>query len=240
MQLLELTLDDPCQNIALDEALLEAAEQERLGTEVLRLWHPMAPLVVLGRSSSIGSEVNVDYCDQHQIPVIRRCSGGASIVCAPGCLMYAVLLSYEKHPELRMLEQAHRFVMSRIQGALDSLAIESDYQGTCDLTVDNRKFSGNALRCKKNWLIYHGTLLFGMDLNLIFNCLDTPDRQPAYRNGRSHEDFVGQIPVSMTDLSQALINAWQARSPLLDWPQELTHSLVSEKYSKRQWNHKVK
>ncbi len=239
MQLLELTLDNPYENIALDEALLETAEQNGSASEILRLWYPAEPLVVMGRSSSISAEVNLEYCQQKQIPVIRRCSGGASIVAGQGCLMYAVLLSYKKRPQLRMLEQAHQFVMSTIQSAIGSLGVSAEFQGTCELTVNNLNFSGNALRCKKNWFIYHGTLLYGMNLELISDCLGIPGRQPAYRAGRSHAEFVGQVPVSVKDLSLALIKTWGAREPMIDWPRELTTSLVAEKYSRKQWNHKV-
>ncbi|MCH2182662.1 MAG: lipoate--protein ligase family protein, partial [Mariniblastus sp.] len=231
MQLLELTLDDPYQNIALDEALLETNERGEADCEVLRLWHPSEPLVVMGRSSSLSREVNLDYCQREQIPVIRRCSGGATIVTGPGCLMYAVLLSYRKRPELRMLEQAHRFVMSTIQAAIGSLGVSVEFQGTSDLTMDNRKFSGNALRCKKDWLLYHGTLLYGMNLEWITDCLGQPERQPDYRADRSHAEFVGQIPVSVDDLSHALVQQWDTHEPLDDWPRELTASLAASKYS---------
>ena len=64
MQLLELTLDNPYENIALDEALLETAEQNGVASEMLRLWYPREPLVVMGRSSSISAEVNLEYCQQ--------------------------------------------------------------------------------------------------------------------------------------------------------------------------------
>ena len=239
MELLKLTLDESLANIALDEALLEAAENGEVEQEILRLWQPLEPIVVVGRSSSVSSEVNLDYCQQNKIPVVRRCSGGATIVAAQGCLMYAALLSYQQRPELRMLEQAHQFVMSRLQKAVGSLGVKSELQGICDLTLANRKVSGNALRCKKSWLIYHGTLLCEMDLDLISNCLGQPRREPTYRDGRSHAEFVGQLPISTATLSTALVESWEAYQLVSGWPQKRTAELVDEKYSTRQWNHKV-
>ena len=82
-----------------------------------------------------------------------------------------------------MLEQAHQFVVGKVQQAIQSLGIETRFQGTCDLTIGDQKVSGNALRCKKDWFLYHGTLLCdGMDLELITDCLGSPKRQPDYRN----------------------------------------------------------
>ena len=227
-------------NIALDEALLESAEAGDQTQEVLRLWHPTEATVVIGRSSPIRDEVNLEYCAAHEIPVFRRSSGGASIVTAPGCLMYAVLLSYRKRPQLRMLEQAHQFVMTKMQDALNSLNIETKFLGTCDLTIDDKKVSGNALRCKKNWMIYHGTMICeSMDLQLVSNCLGQPKRQPEYRAGRSHADFLCQIPTSTSYLADAIAKTWKTVEETKEWPKELTERLVETKYTTEAWNYKL-
>lgn len=240
MKLLDLTLEIPAANIALDEALLESAEQADITDEVLRLWEPAKPLVVLGRSSEYQREVDATACKSHQIPVIRRCSGGATILTAPNCLMYAVLLSYQKRPHLRMLEQAHQFVVGKVQQAIQSLGIETRFQGTCDLTIGDQKVSGNALRCKKDWFLYHGTLLCdGMDLELITDCLGSPKRQPDYRNSRSHSSFITTMPASSSVLKQALIETWNASEPLDQWPDSLTYELVESKYSQAAWNLRI-
>jgi hypothetical protein len=95
MQLLSLTLPTPAENVALDEALLDEAQAGAAEAgEVLRLWEAPRPFVVIGRSSRIAEEVNLAAASAWT--VIRRCSGGAAVVAGPGCLMYAVVLSYER------------------------------------------------------------------------------------------------------------------------------------------------
>ena len=59
---LDLTLAEPAENLALDEALVEEAEAGQLPGEVLRFWEPTAPLVVIGRSSRPPAEVHLDTC----------------------------------------------------------------------------------------------------------------------------------------------------------------------------------
>lgn len=239
MKLLELTLEHPRENIALDEALLESAEAGGEHSEVLRIWEPDSPIVVIGRSSPIKTEVDLDFCAANQIEVIRRSSGGQSIVTGPGCLMYAVLLDYRERPELRMLEEAHQFVMDKMQAALQSLKIESKMEGTCDLTLGGRKFSGNALRCKRDWMIYHGTMLCDFDLELLAKCLGKPIRQPEYRGQRDHQEFLTQLPTSTRELADAIKRQWNADEVLKEWPRELTKQLVAEKYSQHDWNYKI-
>ena len=245
MHRLDLTLDNPLANIALDEALLEVAEAAGDHAEVLRLWQPESPLVVIGRSSPWQTEVNHAYCSEHQIPVVRRCSGGQSIVTGPGCLMYAVLLDYRLRPELRMLDRAHQYVMSKMQAAVKTLGIDADISGTSDLTVSGQKVSGNALRCKRNWMVYHGTMICDLDIDLIANCLGDPIRQPEYRQQRDHRSFLVQLDTSVSELMEAIGTTWAAKFEAHPNVTALTslkkkcEELTETKYATEQWNQKV-
>src|SRR5438309_745877 len=111
MQILDLTLSTPAENLALDEALLEWAEEKKPDAEFLRLWESPRPMVVVGRSSRVAKEVNESACCERRIPILRRSSGGAAVVAGPGCLMYALVLSYNTRPELRDISRAHAFVL---------------------------------------------------------------------------------------------------------------------------------
>ncbi len=236
MHLLDLTLGTPAENLALDEALLEAAEAADQPQETLRLWESPEPVVVVGRSSHLALEVNLALCRERGIPVLRRSSGGAAIVAARGCLMYAVVLSYELRPLLRSLDEAHRFVLETTLAALRPLAPEVMRRGTSDLTVGESKFSGNSMRCKRRNFLYHGTLLYDFPLSLIEQCLTMPPRQPAYRNGRAHRAFVINLPAPVGVLREALVDVWKAREIDRDWPRQRVSNLVAQRYSRREWN----
>jgi len=235
VKLLDLTLDSPAENLALDEALLEQAEADG-PQEVLRLWEPESPLVVMGRSSKVATEVEQERCAAQSIPYLRRCSGGAAIVTGPGCLMYAVVLSYELRPALRVLDQAHHFVLTQMATALRALDLPVEQKGTSDLVIGETKFSGNSLRCKRNHLLYHGTLLYDFPLELIGECLGTPPRQPEYRRGRTHDRFVANLQTTGVALRNALIAQWQATVPLEDWPKDLTAEFAEQRYRQDAWN----
>lgn len=245
MNRLDLTLS-PAMNIAFDDALLERAESSQHASETLRFWEPEAPMVVIGRSSPLSTEVNLDYCRAHRIPVFRRISGGQSIVTGPGCLMYAVLLDYRLRPELRMLDQAHQFVTDRLRQAITSFGLTIEINGTCDLTYQGRKFSGNALRCRRNWFLYHGTILLqDFDLELLTRALGQPLRQPDYREQRTHDEFVTTVPLPMDAVKEALAKQFDATAvvggdPLAgDGRLTLAKQLVASKYGDPEWLAKV-
>lgn len=235
VQLLELTLPTPAENVALDEALLEAAEAGESG-EVLRLWEPRETFVVVGRSSRVNEEVRLEACRTFQVPVIRRASGGAAIVAGNGCLMYAVVWRYSGREHLRQLDELHREVLGTVRQAIGSLLTGISHQGTCDLVRAGRKFSGNAVRCKRDHLLYHGTLLYDFDLTMIERFLGTAPRQPAYREGRSHGEFVTNLPLTARELQNAMITGFGAKEPLSEWPAERTASLVASRYTNSSWN----
>jgi lipoate-protein ligase A len=236
MHLVELTLSTPAENLALDEALLDASEQSAAPREVLRLWESPAPIVVVGRSSQVDVEVDLPYCRAQGIEVMRRVSGGAAIVAGPGSLMYAVVLSYDLRPELRSLDVAHQFVLETIRNALFDLAPSARRRGTSDLALGELKFSGNSVRCKRRHLLYHGTLLYDFDLALIERCLKIPPRQPDYRQGRSHGDFITNLPTNAEELRRALIDTWSPISSATDWPRHQVDRLVAERYGRDEWN----
>jgi len=248
MQFLELTCDTAAEDLALDEALLEraerdgaiqtddAAQQDAASREVLRIWEMRRPTVVLGRSSQFDVEVRADECRRRGVDVLRRTSGGAAIVGGPGCLMYSVVLSYAVRPHLRAVDEAHRFVLGSVLRALRPQVPDAALCGTSDLAVGLQKFSGNSLRCRREYLLYHGTILYDFPTDLVAACLGTPPRQPDYRAGRSHDRFVANVAVDRAMLVAALAEAFEAREPATDVPWEIVRSLVDEKYARAEWN----
>jgi lipoate-protein ligase A len=238
MQQLILTLSDTPGNLALDEWLLQRSDSGSTPREVLRVWENPCPAVILGRSSRVSHEVRRDACQRLGIKWFRRSSGGAAVMIGPGCLMYSAVLDYRLRPELKMLDRAHQFVMQKLRSAITRCGVTVQYQGTCDLTLQGRKFSGNSLRCQRHSFLYHGTLLYDFDLQLLHDCLGTPPRQPAYREGRVHRDFVTNLPVERQRLSTALIEEWQAEQVCPDPDVAAIEQLANGKYRDPAWTGK--
>ncbi|MCP4193580.1 MAG: lipoate--protein ligase family protein [Planctomycetaceae bacterium] len=236
MKILDLTMPTVAENLALDEALLNQAIARGSDGEVFRLWESEQPAAIIGRASRVEEEVNRDYCRANQVAIRRRCSGGASVMIGPGCLMYAVVLSTVTRPQLLVVDQIHQYVLGHLRTALAKASIKVDVSGTSDLTVGAKKCSGNSLRCKREAVLYHGTLLYGASIAAIGQCLKMPPRQPDYREQRPHHHFLTNLSVARDDLHQALKKAWACDGPLTDWPAAETRELAKSKYSTDEWN----
>ena len=100
MKWLDLTLPSPAENLACDEALLDWCENGK-GDEVLRFWEPREHFVVVGYANKIANEVNVAACEKRGIPILRRCSGGGTVLQGPGCLNYTLVLRITDDGPLR-------------------------------------------------------------------------------------------------------------------------------------------
>lgn len=248
MEFSELTLASVPENLAFDEWLLDRAATSSRNPEFLRVWRPQAYAVVIGRGSKYQEEVDSKFCEQHQVPVFRRHSGGAAVVTGPGCWMYSVVLDLRQRAELRDLQVAHRVVMDKIRSAAQAICSQSRIivQGTCDLTINNQKCSGNSLRVVKNHILYHGTLLVDFDLELLSGCLRTPPRQPDYRQQRPHDRFVANLTEGGREADGTLWQLWKQEIQrvwgVLDSVISVTESdllavarLAKEKYESSAW-----
>ncbi len=235
MRRLDLSLPTTAENLALDEALLLCAAT--IGP-TLRFWKAKATTVIVGRGSKIADEVNLGYCKEHDIPVLRRCSGGASIVAGPDCLMYNAVVKWPAAQAIPNVDVAHQYVMSRVLAAVQQQQPSAKLQGICDLTLHEKKFSGNSLRVTREFVLYHGTILQGVDHDLIEACLSSPPRTPDYRGGRSHREFITSIVLNETQFKEDLAANFGATNPLQQIPSETVHKLVAEKYLCDEWNHR--
>ena len=239
MKLIEKTFHSAEENIAFDEAMLLAAERDGEKDGFLRIWEPTQWFVVIGRGSSLEKEVDRRRCSEDAVPVLRRSSGGAAIVAGPGCLFYAVILSLKQYPDLRSIDRAHAYVLSTLIDGLRDMVPEIARKGTSDLAVKGKKVSGNSLRCRKDYLLYHGTLLYDMPLAPITEYLRFPPRQPEYRENRSHADFVANLNLPREKLVEGLLSAWGYPKRLTEWSHADLDHLVRVKYTTDNWTAQI-
>ena len=236
MKYFDRTFRKPHENLACDEALLDWCE-EGADDEILRFWQPRQHFVVLGYSNRSRAEVNLDSCRTLGIPVLRRCSGGGTVLQGPGCLNYSLILRVEAGSPLAGITTANAFIMNRHRAALNSLlGGKVLVQGHTDLTLQGLKFSGNSQRRKRRFLLFHGSFLLNLDLALVERVLPLPSKQPRYRRGRSHKEFLTNLSLTGTEIRAALTKVWRAAEPLDGFPKDKIEQLTHDKYATDEWN----
>jgi lipoate-protein ligase A len=191
----------PADHLARELELLDAVEAGTSGGRC-RFWEAARPVVVVGRSTTIPDHVDMDACRSDGVDVLRRSSGGGAVVLAPGCLNYAVAVSLVSRPELMDVSDSFCIILGQIAASLGVPGVS--ISGRTDLALDGRKVSGNAQRRARRALLHHGTLLYGFDARHAARYLKEPARQPAYREGRCHIDFLSNLPCSAVTIRARL------------------------------------
>jgi lipoate-protein ligase A len=232
MDYLGLTLPTLAENLALDEALLLRAE-EGPSSDVLRLWEWSSTAVILGAGSVLAADVNEAACRADGVPIVRRSSGGGTVLLGPGCLLYTLVFAYDSAPELTQIGSSYCYILKRVGAALNLPALQP--RGTSDLALDALKVSGNAQQRKRHHLLHHGSLLYAFDVALLGRYLRMPARQPAYRQQREHGDFVTNLPLGKDELVERLRSGFGADHAVTDWPADLVRELVQTKYGLTEW-----
>ena len=235
LQFLDLSFSTPAQNLAADEWLLNQAESGARGA-VLRFWESPIYFVALGYTNRAEIEANLPACDVANVPVLRRVSGGGTVLQGPGCLNYALIHPIAPGQTLNV-EATNKLVMETQRAAFQKLLGEAVIvAGHTDLATGNLKFSGNAQRRKSRYFLFHGTILLDFDLDFVQRLLRAPSKEPDYRARRSHRDFIRNLPLARDDVKAALCAAWNANQRANAISDGALDSLIEERYARDDWN----
>src|SRR5262245_58083584 len=120
---LDLTLGSIADNLALDEALLLAAEAGE-GGELLRVWEWPLPTVVLGTGCRLAQDVDEAACRADGVPILRRSSGGGTVLLGRGCLCYSLVLRFDYAPALMEIPTSYVYILERVLRALHGVGMD--------------------------------------------------------------------------------------------------------------------
>ena len=134
--------------------------------EYFVLWQNR-PAIIVGKHQNTLEEINTDYVRDHNISVVRRLSGGGAVYHDAGNVNFTFIINNVQREFLNF----RRFTLPVVR-ALDSIGVKAELSGRNDLTIDGRKFSGNAQYLFGNRLLHHGTLLFNSELEVLQNALN--------------------------------------------------------------------
>jgi lipoate-protein ligase A len=232
----DLTLPTPEENLACDEALLESCEASGAGG-VLRFWEASRYFVVVGYANQVATEVNLGFCRQHSIPVLRRCTGGGAVLQGPGCLNFSLVLPIQEEGPFHSIPATNEAILQKHRQVLSALLqAPVEKQGHTDLAIGGLKFCGNSQRRRRHFLLFHGSFLLHLDIDLLEKILPLPSKQPQYRLNRSHKDFLVNLKAPSHGIKAALCQAWEATDGLSQIPFAHISRLAEQKYKSDEWN----
>jgi lipoate---protein ligase len=153
-----------------------------------RVWIPQSPLLVLGYSQDPEAELYLDAVTADSVVVYKRRGGGGAVWLDGGVVCVAIRFSRREGFGIHDYFREGNGLLARV--VRDSFGIEALPRGISDLAVGERKISGSSLYMPRECALYLASILVSTPPDLLDRYLRHPSREPEYRGGRSHADFV--------------------------------------------------
>ncbi len=154
MLFIESANTDPYYNLALEDHIFSGPGQTQ---DVFMLWRNDRS-VIIGKYQNAAAEVRMEYADSQGIRIARRLSGGGAVYHDLGNLNYTFITD---------AGNGRAFDFARLSkpviSALARFGIQADASGRNDLTIDGRKFCGNAQYVRSGRVCHHGCILISTD-----------------------------------------------------------------------------
>jgi len=229
---------NPYFNLATEEYLFKNKSED-----IFMLWRN-EPSIIVGKHQNTLSEINYEFVRENNIKVVRRLTGGGAVFHDLGNVNFTFIQTGEDEKLVDF-----RKYTAPIIDVLKKIGIEAKFEGRNDLTIDGKKFSGNAEHIFKNRILHHGTLLFSATMNNLTQALKVDESKfndKAVKSVRSRVTNISEHlpnPLSVEEFIDLIYTEIkQMYNDAIDY--ELTPSdiaqiekLVAEKYSTWEWNY---
>ena len=231
--------NNPYFNLAFEEYLLNLEDNENY----MLLWQN-EPTIVVGKYQNTAEEINSEYVKEKGIHVVRRITGGGAVYHDLGNLNYTFISKGTGKKEFDF----KKFPMPIIR-ALGRLGVEAELSGRNDITIDQKKFSGNAQYIKQGKVLHHGTLLFNSRMEELANALKVSEDKFQSKSIKSVRSRVTNISdylskdITVSEFKELLLKylldeyAELAEAQLSEAALYEIDSLMKNKYMSWEWNY---
>jgi lipoate---protein ligase len=229
---------DPWFNLAAEEYILK-----NFYHDCFMLWRNENAIIV-GKHQNTLAEINLDYVKEKNVKVVRRLSGGGTVFHDLGNLNFTFIMNGgEGHlVDFRKYTKPILEVMSK-------LGIDARFEGRNDLTIEGKKFSGNAEHVFKNRVLHHGTLLFSSEISDLQNALKVNPHKYQDKSVKSVRSRVTNISEHLKEKISVLEFRDRITNHIMEVYPESTEyhfsqddmdsiqKLVDKKFSTWEWNY---
>lgn len=228
---------EPYFNLAAEEYFFN-----NFNDNIFMLWRN-SPAIIVGKHQNTLAEINYDYVKENNIKVVRRMTGGGAVFHDLGNINFTFIETGESEK----LVDFRKYVQP-ILDILLKLGVNAKFEGRNDLTIDGKKFSGNAEHVYKNRILHHGTILFSAkmsDLTQALNVKDVKYTDKAVKSVRSRVTNVSEhlhTPLTVLEFINLVFNhilEMYEDARIYEITEEDTqkiNQLVENKYSTWEWN----
>ncbi len=239
LRYLDLTTTDPAWNLAVEQYVFDHLPKDHM---YLMLWQN-DNAIIIGKHQNTLAQINEAYVQEKGIRVVRRLSGGGAVYHDMGNLNFTIIADGENATAMNF-----RLFCQPVIRALEKVGIRAELNGRNDMTIDGKKFSGNAQYQRGGRVMHHGTILFDSNPEVLTNALQVDQDKIQAKGVKSVRSRVTNVrphlSVDMTlpQFRQVLLESILEETPGL--PYTLTAedlaaivSIKENRYDTWQWNY---
>ena len=182
LRFLDLTTTDPAFNLAAEEYVFEKLPRDAM---YVMLWQNDNAIIV-GKHQNTLAQINEAFVREKGIKVVRRLSGGGAVYHDMGNLNYTIIADGDGDLDFGRF---CRIVLD----ALARVGVKGELNGRNDMTIDGKKFSGNAQYAKQGRVMHHGTILFDSDSSVLAGALQVDEEKIKAKGVKSVRSRVTNV-----------------------------------------------
>lgn len=221
---LEAKGNDPAYNTALELfAFNELAKKDN----VFMLWINQ-PCIVVGKNQNTREEIDQHYCDEHDIKIVRRISGGGAVYHDYNNLNYTIISNEDNEADFNF--------KSLSQPVIDTLAemgVKAEFTGRNDLQIGDQKFCGNAQYIKGKRIMHHGCIMFDVDLSVLTKALTVSKDKYESKGKKSVRSRVTNIKPHLEDQTLTVKDFMNTLRNLMDKKYHMEEYILTEEDEKK-------
>ncbi len=228
-------------NIAFDPALIELRQQEKVPDTIRFMRFP--PTALIGRHQDLSREIDLEFCAEQGIGIVRRLTGGGAIYLDEGQLGWE-LVFHRSSLGIAHLQDLAAAICNAAAAGLRELGVAAKFRPRNDIEVDGRKISGTGGFFDGDVLIYQGTVLVDMDAARMVRALNIPEAKVAKHELDTAEqrvvtlkELLGDELPDLETIQAALIKGFETHLGLTTVTGEITDA--EEALAKRYFDEEI-
>lgn len=178
------------------EAVAKAVTEKIVPNTVI-LIYPESPYVCIGIHQELEKEVDTKYCTDHNIPIVRRQTGGGAVYLDSSQQFYHVIIRKDDPAVPFGVEAFYKKFLQPTVSVYKQFGLPAQYSPINDVLIDGKKASGNGAVTLDDALILIGNVILDIDINSMVNVLKVPSEKFKDKMVQSLEKY-------MTSLNQNL------------------------------------
>jgi len=164
-----------------------------LSSNTLLLVQPASSYVCLGFHQELEREIDLEYCEEKGLPVIRRSQGGGATYLNSDQVFYQVVASKKSTIIPVRAEELFEKLLRATVRVYQRLGLPAEFKPINDVIVGGKKISGNGAGLIESAVVLVGNIILDLDYDSMSRVLKVPSEKFRDKMAKSMSEWVTSL-----------------------------------------------